>query len=101
MTEHLDILAKELKWPKAKLKATIELIDAGNTIPFIARYRKEMTGEMDETVLRTLVDRLNYLRNLSKRKEEIVQSIAEQGKLTEELRLQIMAAQVLQEVEDL
>lgn len=101
MTEHLDILAKELKWPKAKLKATIELIDAGNTIPFIARYRKEMTGEMDETVLRTLVDRLNYLRNLAKRKEEIMQSIDEQGKLTDELRAQIMAAQVLQEVEDL
>ena len=101
MTEHLDILAKELKWPKGKLAATIALIDEGNTIPFIARYRKEVTGEMDETVLRTLVDRLNYLRNLAKRKEEILQSIDEQGKLTDELRAQIMAANVLQEVEDL
>lgn len=101
MTEHLDILAKELKWPKGKLAATIALIDEGNTIPFIARYRKEVTGEMDETVLRTLVERLGYLRNLSKRKEEILQSIDEQGKLTDELRAQIMAANVLQEVEDL
>lgn len=101
MTEHLDILAKELKWPKGKLAATIALIDEGNTIPFIARYRKEVTGEMDETVLRTLVKRLGYLRNLSKRKEEILQSIDEQGKLTDELRAQIMAANVLQEVEDL
>ena len=88
MTEHLDILAKELKWPKGKLAATIALIDEGNTIPFIARYRKEVTGEMDETVLRTLVERLGYLRNLSKRKEEILQSIDEQGKLTDELRAQ-------------
>lgn len=101
MSEHLDLLSQELKWPKAKLKATIELIDAGNTIPFIARYRKEMTGEMDETVLRTLVDRLNYLRNLTKRKEEIIQSIAEQGKLTDTLQAQILSATMLQEVEDL
>lgn len=101
MTEHLDILAKELKWPKGKLAATIALIDEGNTIPFIARYRKEVTGEMDETVLRTLVERLDYLRNLSKRKEEILHAIDEQGKLTAELRAQIMAANVLQEVEDL
>lgn len=101
MTEHLDMLSKELQWPKGKLERTIALLDEGNTIPFIARYRKEMTGEMDETLLRRLAERLQYLRNLDKRREEILQSIAEQGKLTEALQAKIMAAQILQEVEDL
>lgn len=99
--EHLDILSRELKWPKGKLEKTIALLDEGNTIPFIARYRKEVTGEMDETVLRQLADRLQYLRNLTKRKEEVIASIGEQGKLTDELQAKIMAATVLQEVEDL
>ena len=99
--EHLDILAKELGWHKGKLEKTIALLDEGNTIPFIARYRKEVTGEMDETMLRTLSERLQYLRNLAKRKEEICAAIAEQGKLTDELQQKIMAAAILQEVEDL
>lgn len=95
------VLAQELNWPQDKIARTIELLDAGNTIPFIARYRKEMTGEMDETLLRTLVERLTYLRNLTKRKEEVLKSISEQGKLTPELEKAIDEAQILQEVEDL
>lgn len=101
MDKHLQILAQELKRPFAKVKAAVELLDEGNTIPFIARYRKEVTGEMDEEVLRALESRLNYLRNLTKRKEEIISSITEQGKMTAELAKKIEAAQVLQEVEDL
>lgn len=98
---HTEQLAKELGWPLNKVVNTVQLLDEGNTIPFIARYRKEATGEMDETLLRQLVDRLGYLRNLSKRKEEVIKSIKEQDKLTSELQNKIMAAQVLQEVEDL
>ncbi|KJS88876.1 MAG: hypothetical protein JM58_00185 [Peptococcaceae bacterium BICA1-8] len=98
---HTEQLAKELNWPQGKIVKTIELLDEGNTIPFIARYRKEMTGEMDETVLRQLVDRLGYLRNIAKRKEEVLNSIKEQGKLSPELEKAINAAQILQEVEDL
>ena len=101
MTEHLDILAKELKWPKAKLKATIELIDAGNTIPFIARYRKEATGALNDEVLRNLYERLTYLRNLEERKETVLAGIEEQGKLTDELKAQIMSAETMVVVEDL
>jgi uncharacterized protein len=99
--DHVEQLAKELNWPKGKIAKTIELLDEGNTIPFIARYRKEITGEMDETILRQLVERLGYLRNLAKRKEEVINSIREQEKLTPELEKAINAAQVLQEVEDL
>lgn len=98
---HVEQLAQELNWPHSKIAKTIELLDEGNTIPFIARYRKEVTGEMDETILRQLVDRLGYLRNLAKRKEEVIKSIKEQGKLTPELEKAINEAQVLQEVEDL
>lgn len=101
MDEHLKILAAELKRPYNKVAAAVSLLDEGNTIPFIARYRKEMTGEMDEEVLRTLESRLNYLRNLAKRKEEITASITEQGKMTAELAEKIEKAQILQEVEDL
>ena len=98
---YAEKLAQEFSWSKGKIERTIELLDEGNTIPFIARYRKEMTGEMDETLLRQLVDRLNYLRNLTKRKEEIIKSIGEQDKLTPQLAQAIEKAQVLQEVEDL
>lgn len=101
MDEHLKILAVELKRPLAKVKAAVSLLDEGNTIPFIARYRKEMTGEMDEEVLRTLESRLNYLRNLDKRKAEITAHITEQGKMTVELAEKIAQAQILQELEDL
>jgi len=99
--QHVEQLAKELNWSQSKIAKTIELLDGGNTIPFIARYRKEITGEMDETILRQLVDRLGYLRNLAKRKEEVIKSISDQDKLTPELKKSIREAQVLQEVEDL
>ncbi|QEK11335.1 RNA-binding transcriptional accessory protein [Crassaminicella thermophila] len=94
-------LAKEFQIKESQVKATIELIDQGNTIPFIARYRKEVTGELSDTVLRELFDRLTYLRNLEKRKEEVIRLIHEQDKLTEELKEKIQNAITLTEVEDL
>ncbi|MGM9525681.1 MAG: Tex family protein [Peptococcaceae bacterium] len=97
----LKWLAKELNRPLGNVSKTVELLDAGNTIPFIARYRKEVTGEMDEVVLRELAERLQYLRNLEQRKAEVLASIAEQDKLTAELEKKIQAAERLQEVEDL
>lgn len=97
----LKQIAKELNLPLGKVRTTVGLLDDGNTIPFIARYRKEMTGEMDEEVLRGLDERLGYLRNLDVRKEEVLRIIEEQGKLTEELRQSIAGAVKLQEVEDL
>lgn len=97
----MNRLAKELNWPRNKVTRAVELLDQGNTIPFIARYRKEVTGEMDEVVLRQLAERLQYLRNLDQRKVEVLERIQEQGKLTEELRQKIETAEILQEVEDL
>ena len=84
-----------------QVENTVNLIDEGNTIPFIARYRKEAHGSLDDQVLRELNDRLTYLRNLDKRREEILNSIEEQGKLTDELKAKIDAATVLAELEDL
>lgn len=97
----LKQIAKELQLPAGKVKAAVGLLDEGNTIPFIARYRKEMTGELDETQLRDIEERLNYLRNLETRKLEVIRLIDEQGKLTDELRASIEQAVKLQEVEDL
>lgn len=97
----LNTLIEEFKLRKEQVENTVKLIDDGNTIPFIARYRKEVTGSLDDQVLRELYDRLNYLRGLEKRKEEILAAIEGQGKLTEELRLQIAAAKTLAEAEDL
>ena len=100
----MDIIQKlsdEFSLDKDKLEKTIQLIDEGNTIPFIARYRKEVTGSMSDTVLRDLYDRLNYLRNLDKRREEIRSSISEQGKLTDEISAAIDNAQILTELEDI
>ena len=94
-------LIKELNLRENQVKNTIELIDAGNTIPFIARYRKEVTGGMSDEVLRDFFDRLTYLRNLETRKEEIVRIIDEQGKLTDELKAQIENAEIMAELEDL
>ena len=88
-------LAGELSLREDKVAAVVKLIDEGNTIPFIARYRKEVTGSMEDTALRELEDRLKYLRNLEKRKEEVLSSIGEQGKLTPELEESIAAAQTL------
>lgn len=94
-------LASEFKIRTAQVEHTVELIDEGNTIPFIARYRKEVTGGLSDVTLRDLDERLKYLRNLEERKEEVIRLIEEQGKLTEELREEIMKAEVLQRVEDL
>lgn len=97
----IEILAGEFNLKVSQVENTIALIDEGNTIPFIARYRKEATGGLSDVVLRDLDDRLTYLRNLQERKEEVIRLIEEQGKLTEELREKIEEAQVLQRVEDL
>ena len=94
-------LAEELGIKKQQAVAAVQLIDEGNTIPFIARYRKEVTGALDDEVLRNLFDRLNYLRNLEDKKQQAIASIEEQGKLTEELKNQILAAETLVVVEDL
>ena len=100
----MDITAKiadELGIKRHQAEAAIKLIDEGNTIPFIARYRKEATGALNDEILRNLYDRLNYLRNLEERKETVLASIEEQGKLTDELRSQILAAETMVLVEDL
>ena len=94
-------LAAEFHIRTAQVEQTVALIDEGNTIPFIARYRKEVTGGLSDVVLRDLDERLKYLRNLEERKEEVLRLIEEQGKLTEELKAEIEKAEVLQRVEDL
>ena len=101
MENIISALSIELKQKEEYVKNVVELLDEGNTIPFIARYRKELHGSMDDTTLRALETRLQYLRNLADRKEEIIKSIDNQGKLTEELAAQIMAAATLAEAEDL
>lgn len=101
MEKIIDELSIELKIEKNKIENTIKLIDEGNTIPFIARYRKEVTGNLSDEVLRKLNDRLIYLRNLEARKDEVIRLIDEQGKLTEELKNSILNASILTEVEDL
>ena len=101
MAAIVELLAQELGQPLKYVENVVDLLDEGNTIPFIARYRKELHGSMDDTTLRTLEDRLQYLRNLAERREEVISSIEAQGKLTEELRASIEAAATLAEVEDL
>ena len=101
MEKLIQTLAAELGRSETHVKNVIDLIDEGATIPFIARYRKELHGSMDDQLLRTLADRLQYLRNLAQRKEEVKNSIEGQGKLTEELAAAIDAAATLAEVEDL
>lgn len=100
----MDIILKlkeELKVEKWQVEAAVGLIDEGNTIPFIARYRKEATGSLNDEVLRDLHERLVYLRNLEEKKEQVLKSIEEQGKLTDELREKIVAAETMVVVEDL
>ena len=100
----MDLIAKladELKLKEADVEAAVKLIDEGNTIPFIARYRKEATGGMDDVALRALEERLSYLRNLEERKQDVIALIDGQGKLTDELRSQIAEAETLQRVLDL
>ena len=94
-------LVEEFKLKPFQVENAIKLIDEGNTIPFIARYRKEATGELSDEQLRDLLERLTYLRNLEKRKEEVIRLIDEQGKLTEELQNTIVSALTMTEVEDL
>ena len=94
-------IAEELAINDWQVEAVIRLLDEGNTIPFIARYRKEQHGTLDDEQLRNLYERLNYLRGLEERKEAVLKSIEEQGKLTEELKLQISEAETLVAVEDL
>lgn len=94
-------LAQELQIKESQVRAAVQLIDEGNTIPFIARYRKEATGVLNDEILRNLHERLTYLRNLEEKKEQVLNSIEEQGKLTKELKEQILAAETLVVVEDL
>ena len=101
MDKIIQIIADELNIKKSQVENTIKLIDEGNTIPFIARYRKEVTGGLSDEVLRTFGERLNYLRNLEKRKEEVTNSIEEQGKLTEEIVKDLENVITLAEVEDI
>ena len=101
MEELIQQLSAELNCPASYVQNVVTLIDEGNTIPFIARYRKELHGGMDDTALRTLADRLTYLRNLAQRRDEITRSIAAQEKLTDELSSAIQAAKTLAELEDL
>ena len=97
----IERLSEELSIKKTQIEAAVGLIDEGNTIPFIARYRKEVTGSLDDEQLRALEDRLNYLRGLEKRKEEVRSAIEEQGKMTLEIEEALSAAQILAEVEDI
>ena len=97
----IEALTEELKVQKWQVEAAVGLIDEGNTIPFISRYRKEATGSLNDEQLRKLHERLQYLRNLEEKKNQVLSSIEEQGKLTEELRKQIEKAQTLVVVEDL
>ena len=101
MTDIVKVLSKELNIKEWQVKNTIDLIDAGNTIPFIARYRKEATGELDDTVLRNFYERLNYLRNLESKKDEVKRLISELGKLTDEIAANIDNAQSITEVDDI
>ena len=94
-------IAEELKIKEWQVEAVIKLIDEGNTIPFIARYRKEAHGSLDDEQLRNLSERLTYLRNLEEKKQQVLASIEEQGKLTEELKKQILEAQTQVVVDDL
>ena len=97
----LQIIAEELNLRTVQIKNTVELLDEGNTVPFISRYRKEVTGSLDENQIRAIEDRINYLRTLEARKDAILKSIEEQGKLTPDLKEKIEKAVKLQEVEDL
>ena len=94
-------IAKELNIKVGQVENTVKLIDEGNTIPFIARYRKEVTGNLDDEILRNLEQKLQYLRNLEQRKEDVIRLIDELGELTEELRKEIINAETLSKVEDI
>lgn len=97
----ISTLAKELEVGRGQVEAAVRLIDEGNTIPFIARYRKEATGALNDEILRNLDERLKYLRGLDERREQVLRSIEEQGKLTEELKNKLLEAKTMVAVEDL
>ena len=97
----ISTLAKELEVGRGQVEAAVRLIDEGNTIPFIARYRKEATGALNDEILRNLDERLKYLRGLDERREQVLRSIEEQGKLTEELNNKLLEAKTMVAVEDL
>ncbi|WP_022819230.1 Tex family protein [Fusobacterium russii] len=101
MEKIFNSISKSLVIPVDKIQNTIQLLDDGATVPFIARYRKEVTGNLDEVQIESILEKVSYLRNLEKRKEEVIRLIEEQGKLTEELKLDIEKAEILQEVEDI
>src|SRR6266540_1093390 len=98
---HIDILAQELNLPKRHVQATATLLEDGATVPFIARYRKEATGSLDEVTITTIRDRLAQLVELDRRRETILKSIADQGKLTDDLKVTLLAAASLTVLEDL
>ncbi len=101
MNKIIETIAEEFNIKTSQVENTVNLIDEGNTIPFIARYRKEVTGNLSDEILRDLYERLTYLRNLEKRKEEVINSIDEQGKLTDEIMIEVAKAKTLSEVEDI
>lgn len=101
MLDMFSIVAKELGVKAKQVEAAVDLLDQGNTVPFIARYRKEVTGELQDEQLRTIEERIQYLRNLEKRREEVIASITEQEKMTDDLRAALDKAAKLQELEDL
>ena len=97
-----QLLKKELhQYRASQIEKVLELLEEGNTVPFIARYRKEMTGSLDEVAIREIEDRFSYLQGLVKRKEEVLRIIEEQGKLTDALAKKIKSAEKMQQVEDL
>src|SRR5690625_1759463 len=99
--ELVNLVAKEINMKEATVKQVVHLLDEGNTVPFIARYRKEATGGLDEVAIKTIQDTWDYAVQLSERKAEVIRLIEEQGKLTEELANEIEQATKLQRVEDL
>ena len=101
MEKIIETIANELGVKNTQVENAVKLIDEGNTIPFIARYRKEVTGGLSDETLRELGERLTYLRNLEQRKQEVVKSIEEQGKLTDEILQGLAIAKTLAEVEDI
>jgi len=100
-TQMFELIAQELEIRFNQVKNTIDLLDSDNTVPFISRYRKEVTGSLDEEQIRAVQNRIKYLRTLEERKQTVLKSIEEQGKLTPELKEKIQSAKKLQEVEDL
>ena len=101
MDKNIETIAKETGQKLIHVENVVKLLDEGNTVPFIARYRKEMHGTMDDQLIREISERMTYLRNLDKRRDEVTGSIEEQGKMTEELMEAISGAKTLAELEDI